>query len=221
MALKKQRCYCFVSEADSIAGPRVIQALTETGEESHLFFPPYRAPLDNIPRELCRHLAYSLGYRDFWIVTNGQGVIDQGVSYAPAEDETAERCRELGRKRISLWIEGYPRARKALSHPGNTYPRWGYRVMDFLLREGADWSIFRPENLGDFIYYLEWCIRCSPAQYGRYLRYVSSPPKWYIDLFPTPPPRPHHPQDQRWNPYHPLPPKTLPPEMMDRLKPLG
>ena len=219
MAVKHQ-CYCFVSEADSLAGPRIIQALTTEGVQSHLFFPPFRAPLDPLPKELCRQLSRSLGYADYLMVSNGQGRVDRNLPYASQNDETGNKCRAIGKKRISLWIEGYPRARQALSHPGNTYPRWGYGVMDFLLKEGFDGGIFRPENLGAFPYYLEWCIRTSPARYGKYAEYIRNPPEWYRELFEEPPPRPHWGKEPCWNPYHLPPPKPLDADTQAILEPL-
>ena len=213
--------YIYVSEADSLAGPRILQGLTVEGEQSHLFFPPYRAPLELVPTELCYHLSYSLGGSSYVLVPNGQGRIDGGQRYSQRNDAVADRCRKLAHQRLSLWIRSYPRALLALSHPGNVYPRWGYGVMDFLLKEGPDWKIFRPENLGGFPYYLEWCVRTSPKRYLAYEKYIKQPPNWYLELFPKPPKRKEYKGDRRWNPYHLPAPKPLDREVAAALQPDG
>ena len=213
--------YCFVSEADSVAGPRIVQALTPDGRQSHLFYPPYRAPLDAIPRELCQLLTYLLGGRRYLVVPNGQGVIDQSVTYSASDDPVGVACRALGRKRISLWIASYPNAKRVLGHVKNVYPRWGYRLVHYLLEQGPDWHIFRPENLDQFPYYLEWCVRSAPDRFRRYAHYIHQPPAWYLELFQSVRPRKrHYPKDRRWNPYYLPAPKTLAPEVAARLQPL-
>ena len=222
--MSNEWCYGYISEADALAGPRIVQVMDSQGRKSHLFYPPYNYPTEMIPMKQLRLAAASLGYSQVVVVPNKQFSMSRAtnkqVTFSEVGDPLAEACRSLATKRISLWIEGYPGAKKVFSHSGNTYPRWGDNILLYLLKYGPDWNIFRVENLGSFLSYLEWCLRKSPSRFGRYESYLDCPPDWYRLNYDRIEPVKGTFPDQTWNRYQPNATASATPCIPPHLSPL-